>query len=224
MKEQIFELHRRLGLPKPVRVLKRTRLNMQLTSFQSRKNDSTIKLESSGEHDFAHLLEWDKNILCFVEQPLVVQLPLKGRAGEYVPDFLHVDRSLNKVVTEIKPGGWNKSPALVERYRLAEAELHSRGMDYQVVSISDLRSTSLVQNLRYLYPFFYSAIPSDFSKVTTALRDLGGGASISELLKLTNGPSYRQLCAYTYKHSNDLTVCRFGESTFLRLQSAQSDY
>lgn len=213
MREKTFLERKKLSLPEPVRPLKKTRLGMQLSIFDSVKNEKKLHLESSIELDYAHLLEWRVDVLYFVPQPLVVRIFHEGRFKDYVPDFFHIDRRHNRFITEIKPFGWNESPSLVDKYEQVRFEISRIGMQFNVVTDEDLRTNDLISNLRYLYPFFKKTNPAEQLAVINGLKRLGGAGTVSQLLSLDPAPSYQSLAAFAYTKWIDIDNQPFSKNS-----------
>ena len=219
MKERSLEVWGEFKLPEPVRALKRTRLGMQRSSFPSAKCKRVWNLESSIELDYAHFLEWSSDVLQYVPQPMVVDILQAGRRRTYVPDFLHITKDKRKVVTEIKPSGWDESPQLLEKYKVCHSELQLLGYDFQVVTDADIRGDELHRNLRHLYPSFKGISGGEMLSVITALSTLDGRkGTVRQLMDLTEAPSYRACAAFAYQNWSGIFFTPFRTSSVLELE------
>jgi hypothetical protein len=218
MTTDYFEEQIEMDLPEPVRRLKRSRLGAQISLFHSRKNRRIWSLESSIELDYAHLLEWSTDVLGFVPQPLEISYVQHGLRKLYVPDFLQVNRTMERVVTEIKPLGWDESPFLREKYALVGHELAIQGFRFCVVTDRDLRTGFLLQNLRYLYPFHLSLKDSDLRNVVIALKRVTGQITVRALLDSNPCLSYDALAGYAYENWVGIESALFDLSTVLKLE------
>lgn len=205
------------ALPEPVRRLKRSRLGVQISRFHSKKNKKSWGLESSIELDFAHFLEWSPDVLCFVLQPMEVQILQQGRRKAYVPDFLHISTKMDRTVTEIKPQGWDKSPFLIEKYEACKAELAFQRIKFQVVTDADIRRDELHRNLRHLYPIYKTSTPDQVLAVFAALSRMNRSATVGELMTLPNPPTYAACAAFAYENWVDIHSQPFGLSSVLEM-------
>ncbi|MFN4329524.1 MAG: Tn7 transposase TnsA N-terminal domain-containing protein [Limnobacter sp.] len=219
MKERSLEVWGEFKLPEPVRALKRTRLGMQRSSFPSAKCKRVWNLESSIELDYAHFLEWSSDVLQYVPQPMVVDILQAGRRRTYVPDFLHLAKDQRRVVTEIKPSGWDESPQLLDKYRVCHSELQRLGYDFQVVTDTDIRGDELHRNLRHLYPCFKGITGGEILSVITGLSMLNyGRGSVRQLMGLAEAPSYKACAAYAYQNWSDIFSTPFTTNSVLELE------
>lgn len=205
------------ALPEPVRRLKRSRLGVQISRFHSRKNQKSWGLESSIELDYAHFLEWSPDVLCFVPQPMEVQILQQGRRKVYVPDFLHVSTKRDRTVTEIKPKGWDESPFLVEKYEACKTELALQGLKFQVITDSDIRSDELHRNLRHLYSSYKTSSPEQILAVFLGLSMMNKRATVGELMTLPNPPTYAACAAFAYENWVGIHSQPFGLSAVLEI-------
>lgn len=219
MKSEHLENWIETALPEPVRRLKRSRLGVQISIFSSKKNQRSWNVESSIELDFAHYLEWSTEVLRFVPQPMQVRLLQRGRWKMYVPDFMHITSRMEKVVTEIKPVGWDESPFLLEKYAICKAELKSQGVDFQVLTDMEIRRDELHRNLRHLYPCFRTTTPGEILEVVAALSQISGKrASVAQLLALPKPPTYKACAAFAYQCWEHIHSQPFGMSAVLELE------
>ena len=73
--------------------------------FPSLKNKSTVWFESHLEKDFIYLIEFDKSVIKYQEQPFKIKYFLNGKPCIYTPDFF-IEKPNKKQVIEIKPPAW----------------------------------------------------------------------------------------------------------------------
>lgn len=218
MKSEHLENWTEIELPEPVRQLKRSRSGAQISLFHSRKNQRLWNLESSIELDYAHFLEWSPTVLRFVPQPLEVFFVQQGKRKSYVPDFMHVSSDMQRVVTEIKPEGWDESPFLREKFELVDRALALQGIRFYVVTDRDLRSGFLLQNLRYLYPYYLSVQRSELRSLVIALTRMAGTATVRDLLATDPNLSFSALAGYAYENWLEIESSLFDYSTTLSLE------
>ena len=218
MREDVYALHQRLRMPEPARVISRTRLGMQLSMFYSQKCDQIFRVESSIELDYAHFLEWSKEVQLYLPQPISVTYVQRGKRSLYTPDFFHVTTQYANVITEIKPKGWDESPFYREKFELIAHCLANEGKQFQVVTDADLRKGCLIANLRYLYPFFRTSSPSDLLAVVLALRKAGGQARVKALLDDNPDLQFSALAAFAYENWAQIEDFPFDYDSVLTLE------
>lgn len=219
MRSKCLENWIETALPEPVRALKRSRLGVQISVFSSAKNQRSWNLESSIELDFAHSLEWSKDVLRFVPQPMQIRYLQRGIWKIYVPDFMHLTSKMAKVVTEIKPVGWDESPFLVEKYEICKTELKHQGIEFQVLTDLDIRRGELHRNLRYLYPYYRMTTPAEILEVVAALSRMSETrATVDQLLALPDPPTYKACAAFAYQCWDHIYSQPFGMSAVLELE------
>lgn len=180
--------HRKMDVQaEPHRVIRKTRLGMQLTKFPSQKMGRTLILESSIETDAALTFEFDPWITTYCEQPLELVIETGGKKSLYVPDFLTVDRDFNQKLWEVKPSYWNLSPYWVDRLNSARTAAQESGYGYEVLTDSDLRNSEWLKNLRVLYPRLGSVQTSDFLYAQEKLTSAKGTVRVRDLINLGVG-------------------------------------
>lgn len=206
------------GLPEPVRALRRTRLDMQRSLFASRKCGRVWNLESSIELDYAHFLEWSPEVLQYVPQPMEIQILQSGFWKKYVPDFLHIDTGHRRVITEIKPAGWDESPFLMEKYLACGDSFRRKHYVFKVVTDKQIRNAYLHTNLRFLYSHFKSMPPSHSVAVSRALIQMNGRARVSELLERYPLISFSACAAYAYESWLDIHTEPFTVNSILTVE------
>jgi len=86
----------------PSRKISNTGSKKNIGFFPSIKNGRPVAFESHIERDFLYLLEYDRNVVNYYEQPFTINYKQNDRQRRYTPDFL-VIRSDKTQVIEIKP-------------------------------------------------------------------------------------------------------------------------
>lgn len=134
--------------------------------FPSLINNRSIAYESSLERDFFLLLEYDKDVLSYEEQPLVIPYHQGGIDRTYTPDCLiFYKEHLNKkpLIAEIKYTSEleEKKVELDEKFHLIEQHAAENDMTFRVLTEKDIRGPYL-DNLKFLNKFL--RIPPDFDR------------------------------------------------------------
>lgn len=190
----------------PVRRLRNTRQGMQLTMLWSQKCNRRVRCESSIEADYARFLEWDKNTVSYMEQPMQITIRLEGKAQQYVPDFWSLDRIGAQLITEIKPDHWVHSPKMVAKYREAKAELERRGYHFNVVTANDLRQGHLASNLKCLYPRVTEGTPYQTARIRELLAKNGGQMTVEEILATLGKDYLGAVFRHIYHHCKNISA------------------
>lgn len=132
--------------------------------FPSLINNRSIAYESSLERDFFLLLEYDRDVLSYEEQPLVIAYHQGGIDRTYTPDCLifykeHLDKK--PLIAEIKYTSEleEKKVELDEKFHLIEQHAAENDMSFRVLTEKDIRGPYL-DNLKFLNKFL--RIPPDF--------------------------------------------------------------
>ena len=85
----------------PVRKIKKSYISC-VGYFKSYKNNKQLAFESILERDFFTLLEFDKSVITFEEQPLKIKYQLETSTSRYTPDVLVVFADGSKKIFEVK--------------------------------------------------------------------------------------------------------------------------
>ena len=72
-------------------------------TFSSIEMKRSIGFDSTIELDLYFLLDYDRNVVSFEEQPFAIPYTLAGRAHTYTPDVLITYRDGSEVIAECKP-------------------------------------------------------------------------------------------------------------------------
>jgi hypothetical protein len=120
--------------------------------FPSIKLGKMVYCESSLELDYAFLLDADRDVISFQEQPGKIRYYLLGKVHHYTPDFL-VIRPHKKQVIEVKP----KSKATTEENRMLfeiiRAICLNAGHEFVVITDTDIREGSHLENVRSFWKY-----------------------------------------------------------------------
>lgn len=133
------------------------------SSFASNKNPISAQAESTLEHDFLTLLEWDSRIEKYATQPFSIEwVDMNGVSRTYTPDVLvsyHIlarnrDAKLIPTVFEVKPianlkRDWESQK---QKYRAAIAALRPLGIRFKIVTEKHIQ-TDLLVNARFLLSY-----------------------------------------------------------------------
>jgi hypothetical protein len=113
--------------------------------------------ESSIELDAFILLDYDKDVVGFSEQPALIRYG-QDQSQKHYPDLL-VSYGTNKIFVEVKDDDDALSDEVVDRTETITPALAKQGYGYSVWKSSEIRSNRiLLENLRVLLRFGRTAI------------------------------------------------------------------
>ena len=120
--------------------------------FPSIKLGRMVYCESGLELDYAFLLDPDRGVISFQEQPGKIKYYLGGKLHRYTPDFL-VIRPHKKQIVEVKP----RSKAFTEENRvlfgIIKAICLKSGYEFIVVTDKEIREGVRLSNVKALWKY-----------------------------------------------------------------------
>ncbi len=136
--------------------------------FFSFKLNRIVECESLLEMNFCYLLEFDKDVVEYEEQPETFIL----NGFRYTPDFRVVYANGATEFVEVKP--FCKVPEYREKFRLIENHLREKGFRFRVWTEEDFNPVYL-DNLKFLYRYIQQ--PSGYEmyaeRVLSIIREAG---------------------------------------------------
>jgi hypothetical protein len=147
----------------PVRIIKNVKSRKNTGFFPSEKIGRPVAFESLLERDYIFLLEYDNCVLSYQEQPITINYSFNNKDYRYTPDFL-VKRSTGTQIIEIKP----KSKLLKllskedgkRKLMAGHNYCFSNGYEYKIITEEDIRSGSLLKNIKFLFGFSKLTVPA----------------------------------------------------------------
>lgn len=124
----------------------------------SPKNGRTPQYESALERDLLQLLEFDRNVECYCEQPITIEYVHQGLIRHYTPDVLVYYRKDLEGTQAVKPQlcevkyradlkqNWAE---LKPKFRAAMRYATGRGWQFKLVTEREIRTNYLL-NVRFL--------------------------------------------------------------------------
>lgn len=168
--------------------------------FASYKNKSQIAFESVLERDFYMLLEFDKNVIKYEEQPLSIQYKyLDGNTRKYTPDTLVTYKDKSKCLFEVKyKDELINNIELTKKIELIKEELSNNyKFDFKVFTDLDMNNIYL-NNLKFLYKFAFIEDGEDYlEKINNILNNIDE-ITVKEILKKLEVDKYKQLEVIPY--------------------------
>ncbi|MFK7114663.1 TnsA endonuclease N-terminal domain-containing protein [Flavobacterium oreochromis] len=133
----------------------------------STKINKPIQFESSLERDFIYLLEFDRKVSSYLEQPVeIIYTDSKGKKRKYTPDFIvtYHDKFKKTEIIEIKYESelLKKKGDLEEKFECARKYCIENGFVFKVISDKYIRDEKhvLLKNFKFLsrYRDFFDKI------------------------------------------------------------------
>jgi hypothetical protein len=151
--------------------------------FPSLKNKSTVWFESHLERDFIYLIEFDKSVTKYQEQPFKVKYFLDGKQCLYTPDFF-VEIQNKRQVIEIKPQSKIENEEFIHFSNHMTDFFAKEGYEYLVITDSTIRLQPKLSNIKLLWR--YARMP-----ITTKHQIL-----IHELFANSSSISFSEICSF----------------------------
>lgn len=118
--------------------------------FPSLKVRRMVQFESTLERDLIYLLDFDRRVAAFEEQPLKITYQHKGKALYYTPDFQVVFASGQTALLECKPRCFVDSEENQRKFDAARAWCTERKWQFEIVTDEQLRAGYRVENVKLL--------------------------------------------------------------------------
>ena len=182
----------------PVRKINAGKSSLRGKHF-SVKNDRYNDFESALERDFLQLLEFDRNVWYFCEQPVSIEYELEGKLHHYTPDVLVYYREDVEPANKFRPmlcevkyrsdmkKKWTElKPKFMAALRYADA----KGWRFKIITEKEVR-TDYLNNVKFLSNY-------NESKATIDITDLELLLNLMEQINHTT-PEELMLMASTNK-------------------------
>lgn len=172
--------------------------------FASYKNKTQIAFESVLERDFYMLLEFDKNVMSYSEQPITINYEYKdGSKRRYTPDCVVVYKDRTEQYIEIKYADEIRNDIeLKEKLDFLKAYFYDKYTLKFDIFVDEEINKIYLDNLKFLYKFAF--ISQDNIKMIEINKVLNkfDSLSIKELLKTLSNNQVEQLkwLPYVWKY------------------------
>ena len=123
-----------------------------LGKFASVKTGRVAWYESLLEKDFMYLLDYDRDVSYWHEQPLRIRFSHGGKVHRYTPD-LEVHRSAKKELIEIKPRHQVDSGKWDVLFRAASSICEEEGYEFLVLTDEIIRLQPRLENVKLLWKY-----------------------------------------------------------------------
>jgi len=123
-----------------------------LGKFASVKTGRVAWYESLLEKDFMYLLDYDRDVSYWHEQPLRIRFSHGGKVHRYTPD-LEVHRGSQKQLIEVKPKYQVDSGKWEVLFRAASSICEEEGYQFLVVTDEIIRVQPRLENVKLLWKY-----------------------------------------------------------------------
>ena len=134
----------------PVRTVSNRGRRNVIGYFPSLKMHRMVQFESTLERDLIYLLDFDRQVDAFEEQPLKIAYQHGGMALSYTPDFQVALAGCQTLLLECKPRCFVNSEENQRKFGAAEAWCAVRGWQFEIVTDEQLQAGYRVQNVKLL--------------------------------------------------------------------------
>jgi len=158
-----------------------------LGKFASVKTGRVAWYESLLERDFMYLLDYDRNVSYWHEQPLRIHFSHGGKVHRYTPD-LEVHRASQKQLIEVKPKHQVDSGKWEVLFRAASSICEEEGYQFLVVTDEIIRVQPRLENVKLLWK--YARTPVLVKVMWPVLEYLEFGSFYERLYENLRGPQF----------------------------------
>jgi len=123
-----------------------------LGKFASVKTGRVAWYESLLEKDFMYLLDYDRDVSYWHEQPLRIRFNHGGKVNRYTPD-LEVHRAAQKQLIEVKPKDKVDSGEWDVLFRAASSICEQEGYEFLVLTEEVIRMQPRLENVKILWKY-----------------------------------------------------------------------
>lgn len=183
----------------PVRKIKKSYISC-VGYFKSYKNNKQLAFESILERDFFMLLEFERAVVSFEEQPLKINYQLKTKNTRYTPDVLVTYKDGSQKIFEVKyQSDIDSDPKLQHKISVLKEEI-ARQMSLALETFTDAQIDQVyLKNCVFLYKNAF--IPNNnalTAKVLESFHNLSSPVSIKSFLELLSTKQTEQLETLPY--------------------------
>lgn len=173
-------------LYKPARKITNTGTRKNTGFFPSKKNERPIAFESLLERDYIYLLEFDKDVISYNEQPLTITYCVSNRNYRYTPDFFVQRKNKNQLI-EIKPHSKLQKilndDAVIKKYNAAAQFCKSNEFsEFRIITDYEIQSGNILNNIKYLFCYSRIDVPASYKMKIRNLLIINDSAHLYKLL------------------------------------------
>ena len=168
--------------------------------FKSYKNNKQLAFESILERDFFMLLEFDKDVISFEEQPLKINYQLKAKNTRYTPDVLVTYKDGSQKIFEVKyQSDLDSDPQLQHKISVLKEEI-ARQISLSFETFTDAQIDQIYfKNCVFLYKnAFISENKVISTEILEAINKLSEPIAIKSFVELLSANQTEQLQILPY--------------------------
>lgn len=173
-----------------------------LSGIINNKDHNQVQFESSLERDFIYLLEYDKNVKSYLEQPIeIYYIDRNGKNRKYTPDFYVLYHDNTEEIIEIKYEKTLqiKKDDLYQKFDEAEKYCNSLNIKFKVITDIKIRDIcgNKLDNIKFLtrYKNYFNNIDKDKSAFIPLNTDINQLISQMEIFKKCTISDLIQRCS-----------------------------
>lgn len=134
----------------PVRTVSNRGRRNVIGYFPSLKMRRMVQFESTLERDLIYLLDFDRRVTAFEEQPLKLAYQHERKSLSYTPDFRAEFASGQRMLLECKPCRFVNSEENQRKFSAAQAWCATHSWHFRIVTEEQLRAGCRVHNVKLL--------------------------------------------------------------------------
>ena len=177
-----------------------------LYKFPSIRQGRTVYCESSHEFNYAHLLEFDQDVLAYQEQPLTLPYCLEGKRHRYTPDFQVDRRACRPELVEVKPTEQCSKAENQRMFRAVKTAADEAGYGFVVMDSDQINKEPRLRNVKLLWKYSCTPVNPQHQLFCTALFSCVAELSLGAVFESFRAKGYSQQVVYSLIYHGMLTV------------------
>lgn len=151
--------------------------------FPSLKLERMVAFESLLEQDYLYVLDYERDVLLYEEQPFTVEYLWRDKIRRYTPDF-HVTRAERHELVECKPAARVDAEENQRKFAAARQWCRESGWRFVVVTDEALRNGHRLANIKLLTRYARLAVtPQITHQITQHLQNAPSPITLLEMAR-----------------------------------------
>ncbi|RBQ32787.1 hypothetical protein CRU92_03465 [Arcobacter sp. FW59] len=161
--------------------------------FPSKKNSRSIFFESMLEKKLFLSLEFDENVLNYLEQPVIIEYTNKNRKTTYCPDCLINYKNSESKLIEVKYSSEliDKEDEFKIKFEQAKLYANENNLIFDIFTEKSIEPIEL-KNMEFLYSFAFNKKDDEKEKYIIKTLKSIEDTTITELLSLLSNNRFEQ--------------------------------
>lgn len=160
--------------------------------FPSIKMERMIHFESGVEKDWIYLMEHNKEISGYVEQPFCIEYRIENKVHKYTPDFMAVING-EWWLFECKPQKFVDTPKNRIKFSVAETFCQDNSYHFKVIIAEEIRAGSRLKNVKYLTGFSRIIVHPELMAKIVSFFSSRKSAKLKDFVEAQNTYSSREI-------------------------------